>query len=574
MSLKNIGNSLAAGISAVLETNDPYITIIENTQSFGDIAPGDTAINNISFVFSISSQAPPDHRIVFSVKPTDIHGGAWDNHILLKVTTPEIAFDSYSVVETTGDGDQIPDVGETCNLLIQLGNYGARSAKGINATLITYNPDIAIIDKQASINEILENSTGVSSDDPFTVQIKDSALSHLVKFYLDVQEGAGYYKTRLEFNLLLEQGRVLLVIDDGPSRRSSYYAEILDEYGVPTDQWWVVDQGAVPQNKLLQYKDVIWFTGAEPINTLTDEDQANLGAFLDNGGHLLISGQMLGLNIKDSTFYSNYLHAKFINLRTGLHHLKAVAGNGVTSLDTISVAGVSENFQSFTNEIDPIAPGFAVYAYDITTAAGPGNIQSSGTAMIAFENGTYKTVLCGFGFEGITPYESRKTMLSDVLTFFKGSPLDTRAILTADNYSFDDDSLGSSQGDGDGFINPGEKIELRVELKNNGNLLAKDVTASVRSTSPYITIIDSVKMYGNIRSGSAANTSSAFSFSVDESAPHNTPILFELVIVDSTTNHGFLIFEQDFSDVAPDNGLFHIPLSMQPGLLKARFMES
>jgi len=129
VSLKNIGNSLAAGISAVLETNDPYITIIENTQSFGDIAPGDTAINNISFVFSISSQAPPDHRIVFSVKPTDIHGGAWDNHILLKVTTPEIAFDSYSVVETTGDGDQIPDVGETCNLLIQLGNYGARSAK-------------------------------------------------------------------------------------------------------------------------------------------------------------------------------------------------------------------------------------------------------------------------------------------------------------------------------------------------------------------------------------------------------------------------------------------------------------
>ncbi len=536
MTLKNAGDLLATGVTAVLYTEDPFITIIDSSQTYGDIAPGDSAVSLNPFVFSISPQVPANHSIVFSLKATDSQGNFWDSYFLLKITQPALVYQKYSITEISGDDDGIPDVGETCNLFIHLGNYGTRPAFGVNATLSTYDPDIIIFDNQASIPQISKDSIGVSLTDPFIFQIKDTALPHMVKFYINIQEGDGYYDTKLEFKMLLEQGPVLLVIDDGPANRSTSYTEILEEHGVPTDQWRVQTLGPLPQNTLLKYGDVIWFTGTEPINTLTPEDQDNLQTFLDNGGHLLLSGQMIGLNIKDTPFYGNYLHAKFINLRTGLHHLKSVPGNPVTSLDSISLATTGSNVQSYTSENDPIAPAFAVFTYDTTTAEGPGNIKSSGTGMITVDNGTYKLIFCGFGFEGIVPFETRKAMLADILGWFKGAPLDTRAILSVANYSFDDDSLDDSLGDGDGYINPGETIELNIEVKNTGNLMANDVKTSLRTDNAFVTIIDSTKTFGDISSGSSIATTGAFTFLVDALAPHEYPVIFDLVITDSTGN--------------------------------------
>ncbi|MBM3288000.1 MAG: hypothetical protein FJY88_11720, partial [Candidatus Eisenbacteria bacterium] len=68
----------------------------------------------------------------------------------------------------------------------------------------------------------------------------------------------------------------------------------------------------------------------------------------------------------------------------------------------------------------------------------------------------------------------------------------------------DDDSGGGSAGNGDGLVNPGETIELRVQLRNFGSQNATGVTATLTSDDPYVTILDGQESFGDIPAGATA----------------------------------------------------------------------
>jgi hypothetical protein len=69
------------------------------------------------------------------------------------------------------------------------------------------------------------------------------------------------------------------------------------------------------------------------------------------------------------------------------------------------------------------------------------------------------------------------------------------------NYSFDD-SIG---GNNNGIAEPGETIDIYVQLMNSGNAPANDVSAILRSGDPDCIITDSTSGFGSIPSGSSAS---------------------------------------------------------------------
>ncbi|MDZ7260730.1 MAG: carboxypeptidase regulatory-like domain-containing protein, partial [candidate division KSB1 bacterium] len=535
--LKNVGDSLATGVTATLHIDDPFILINDSLKSYGDIAPGDSTINPEPFLFTISPRTPNDHSLVFSLKVRDSRGNSWDSFFLLKVLQPTLTYLGYSIEEVTGDGDKIPDPGEVCHLFITLENHGLRLAKGVSATLSTRDPDITVNDRDATFTDIPVDSSGHNYGDPFTFVIQATALPHLVQFQLQVSEGEGYYQKQLTMRILLEQGPVLLVIDDGQADNSRFYLDALKELGVPARTWSVAIRGSVPLDTLRNQADVIWFTGAEARETLTPEDQANLGAFLNQGGHLLLSGDFIGLRLATTPFYKDYLHARFVNVQPLLHHLRGVKRNPVTDIDTLALVASSATLPTWPTEIDPLPPAFSVFTYDTTTAEGHGIIKSSGTAALAVDTGTFKLVYCSFGLESIISLKTRATFLEDVLSWFKGAPIDLRAILSVASFTIDDDSSGASLGDGDGFINPGERIELSLSLANEGDLAASKVLVTLRTTDDPITIIDSTATFTIISQHSVASSTDNFGFQVEASAPHEHEVPFEVSITDSAGNH-------------------------------------
>jgi len=96
--------------------------------------------------------------------------------------------------------------------------------------------------------------------------------------------------------------------------------------------------------------------------------------------------------------------------------------------------------------------------------------------------------------------------------------------------TIDDDSSGGSSGNGDGIVNPGETVELRVQLKNFGSQTATGVTAVLTSLDPYVTISDANETFGDIAGGATAWSAEDFDLSIDHACPHGRAIRLGLDI--------------------------------------------
>lgn len=83
-------------------------------------------------------------------------------------------------------------------------------------------------------------------------------------------------------------------------------------------------------------------------------------------------------------------------------------------------------------------------------------------------------------------------------------------------------------GNNNGSLDPGETDSLVVYLKNNGVAVATNVTATLRSTSGYVTILDSTGSFGSIAVNAEARQTPAYRVSVSPSVPVGQPIPFVL----------------------------------------------
>jgi Peptidase family C25/Propeptide_C25/Abnormal spindle-like microcephaly-assoc'd, ASPM-SPD-2-Hydin len=116
--------------------------------------------------------------------------------------------------------------------------------------------------------------------------------------------------------------------------------------------------------------------------------------------------------------------------------------------------------------------------------------------------------------------------------------LGSLAIISAETYvnvesvNIDDDNDGTSAGNADGFINPGESIELAVGLKNFGTETATSVVASISSNTSFITITDTEETYGNIESGNTNLGDDDFDFTVDSNVLGGSEIQLDVHVED------------------------------------------
>ena len=105
------------------------------------------------------------------------------------------------------------------------------------------------------------------------------------------------------------------------------------------------------------------------------------------------------------------------------------------------------------------------------------------------------------------------------------------------NITIEDYMLEEFQGDGDGIPNPGETIKLKISLNNYIDpytglswLQAQDLTATLSTNYPGITIIEDTANYGTMIAGSSMwNNNQPFIFQTVASLP-SEPIPFELTV--------------------------------------------
>src|SRR5439155_26709449 len=97
--------------------------------------------------------------------------------------------------------------------------------------------------------------------------------------------------------------------------------------------------------------------------------------------------------------------------------------------------------------------------------------------------------------------------------FFSRIAKDTAPFVLVQGFSIDD---SSSNGDGDGAPEPGERPRLKVALENTGVAGATGVSAVRRTTTPGVTVARGASGYPDLGTpGSTATGRSLYQFSID-----------------------------------------------------------
>lgn len=211
-----------------------------------------------------------------------------------------------------------------------------------------------------------------------------------------------------------DYAEVLLVDDDGLDSYENYFVDALEHFGHPYAVW--KHGAAAPTfDDLMYFPMIVWNLGRS-LPTLDADDRAALGAYLDIGGRVFLSGQDLGKELHDIsipayTWYQQQLHARFVTDNSNDRTLDGIAGDPISDgLSLVIEGGDGANNQLYPDVIDT-NDGFAtqLFKYD-----------NSRRGAIRADDGNDKVVVFGFGFEAIDNADDRRVVLHRILRWFQG----------------------------------------------------------------------------------------------------------------------------------------------------------
>jgi hypothetical protein len=182
-----------------------------------------------------------------------------------------------------------------------------------------------------------------------------------------------------------------------------------------------------------------------------------------------------------------------------------------------------------------------VYAYEneITIDVSDGLSPVAGARVSLFTDDTFSLGFTGSGGAcGLDPLaETPGNLYISVTAHNFYSYLDTITVVSAteplvtlEDFTIDDDTTGASSGNSNSEVDAGETIESKVTLRNAGQDTAYYVTAQISTASPYVNLIDSTGIYGDMPPGGVNTPSWSFAYSVLPGCPEGETLSFDLSV--------------------------------------------
>ncbi|MDO9067109.1 MAG: C25 family cysteine peptidase, partial [Deltaproteobacteria bacterium] len=162
--LKNFGADTARAVSAKIRSGDSFVSFTDSSESYGDIAPGDS-VGILGYALDVSAAAPDSHSVLFTVECRDSRDTVWQSGFTLVIRSPELAYKSHLVLDPAagGNGNSILEPGEGDSILVSIGNSGGQAATGTSALLSTSDPYLSITGNSASYGDIVPAGGGTSA---------------------------------------------------------------------------------------------------------------------------------------------------------------------------------------------------------------------------------------------------------------------------------------------------------------------------------------------------------------------------------------------------------------------------
>lgn len=179
LSLTNLGTQSLTSVMAWITEPDPYITLIDSTQTIGTIAGGQTLTFSNAFKFWVSTVVPDQHPFTLVFHEVSDQQSV-ELTLNLVAYAPDIVIGSVELND--GDNGRL-DPGETSEMLVDFENHGGAKVHHLHAVLSSGDPLITVDQGQGTIPLLMPDSVHQLS---FTVSASDQApFEHL--YLVDAQ---------------------------------------------------------------------------------------------------------------------------------------------------------------------------------------------------------------------------------------------------------------------------------------------------------------------------------------------------------------------------------------------------
>lgn len=218
------------------------------------------------------------------------------------------------------------------------------------------------------------------------------------------------------------------------------------------------------------------------------------------------------------TYWNNLMGDPTIDVYTDVPHMLQVTHPTEIAVGTSSFSVVVEDRMG-----NPLADRYVCLLKEgeVSTA---GRTDENGEFTAAIDVSTAGTLKLTITYHNNYPYIFNvPVVVEDVYPSFS-------------NLTIIDDGSGSSQGNGDGWANPSEVLDLEVELRNFGtSVTASGINATLTSSDPNVTVIQGTTTYNNLAPGGSAVGNSDFTVEMGCEFPQGYVVRMDLLV---ETNQG------------------------------------
>jgi len=180
--LHNVGLETSVGASAVITSEDPWVTILDDNEAYGDIPADGFVTRDDAFQISVAADVPNDHMILFELTATD-GDSTYTSMFSVMAYAPVLELANFVVINDDDD-DNILDPGETGDLVVTLLNAGGSLVSGVNMSLFSENPNVTLLSSSGRIPSI---AAGESGSLTFGVTADpETPIGEVAPFHLDV----------------------------------------------------------------------------------------------------------------------------------------------------------------------------------------------------------------------------------------------------------------------------------------------------------------------------------------------------------------------------------------------------
>lgn len=157
--LRNVGNQAGSNIRTMVSTEDPYITLTNNSSPVSQLAAGATTTVNQAFVMQVHSDVPAFYQARVNVKC--IYNGDTTSFIqTVAIHAPKLHVESIRIDDSErGNNNGKLDYGETVDLVIAVTNNGDAAANSGIVTIYCEDDNFTITPGQLTVNSLEVGNT-------------------------------------------------------------------------------------------------------------------------------------------------------------------------------------------------------------------------------------------------------------------------------------------------------------------------------------------------------------------------------------------------------------------------------